>query len=288
MLGKSGKIITDALKHAYLHYFGFPISDTDKPWVPKLFCNACRTKLYKWSLGENVYFSFSLPMLWREPKNHVDDCYFCLMNVVGINARKLAQYKYHDVSSVSKPVPRTSSDPLPVCPGASENAQKSSTPSPPTSDSSDFVMEGNHLISQSELSDLIRDLHLSKQKAELLASRLQGWKYLDSQTRVTIYRKRNEALRQFFKKEGNVCFCDDINGLFDAMNTPYDQKEWRLFIDGSKYSLKAALLHNGNKKPSIPVLHAVQTKECYDTMRTILAKIKYNEHQWKICGDLKV
>ncbi|EFN81509.1 hypothetical protein EAI_11433, partial [Harpegnathos saltator] len=77
-------------------------------------------------------------------------------------------------------------------------------------------------------------------------------------------------------------------GLFDVMNTPYDRNEWRLFIDGSKYSLKAALLHNGNEKPSIPIAHAVQTKECYDTMRKILAKIKYNEHQWKICGDLKV
>ncbi|XP_039304135.1 uncharacterized protein LOC120357539 [Solenopsis invicta] len=85
-----------------------------------------------------------------------------------------------------------------------------------------------------------------------------------------------------------MCFCNDIKGLFDVMNTAYDQNEWRLFIDGSKYSLKAALLHIGNKKPSIPIAHAVQTKECYDTMRTILAKIKYNEHQWKICGDLKV
>jgi len=60
-----------------------------------------------------------VPTLWREQKNHVDDYYFCSMNVVGINAKKLARYKYPDVSSVSKPVPRTASDPLPICPGIS-------------------------------------------------------------------------------------------------------------------------------------------------------------------------
>lgn len=89
-------------------------------------------------------------------------------------------------------------------------------------------------------------------------------------------------------KEDNISFCNDINGLFNEMNAPYDRNEWRLFIDGSKYSLKAALLHNGNNKPSIPIAHAVQTKECYETMRKILCFIKYNDHKWKICGDLKV
>ncbi|KDR19280.1 hypothetical protein L798_06074 [Zootermopsis nevadensis] len=37
----------------------------------------------------------------------------------------------------------------------------------------------------------------------------------------------------------------------------YDQKEWRLFIDSSKLSLKAVMLHNGNVKASVPVAHCV-------------------------------
>lgn len=277
MLGRIGKVMTNALKDVYLHYFGFAVANTDKLWVPNMFCNACRTKLYKWSMGEKVYFTFSLPMLWRNPKNHVNDCYFCLMNV-GINAKKLANYKYPDVSSVSKPFPRTSNDPLPVCPGASGNAGETSTTSPMSS-GSEVIMEERHLISQSELNDLIRDLHLSKQKAELLASRLQQWNYLDRATVVSVYRNRNQELIQFFKKEGKMCFCDNIKGLFDGMTTPYNPNEWRLFIDGSKYSLKAGLIHNGNIKPSVPIAHEVQTKESYSIVRDILAKIKYNEHQ---------
>ena len=37
----------------------------------------------------------------------------------------------------------------------------------------------------------------------------------------------------------------------------HDPDEWRLFIDSSKASLKAVLLHNVNQNPSVPVAHAV-------------------------------
>jgi len=35
------------------------------------------------------------------------------------------------------------------------------------------------------------------------------------------------------------------------------------YIDSSKVSLKAVLLHNGNTQPSIPSAHAVHKKETY-------------------------
>lgn len=119
IVSKKGKVMTDSLKNAYLHYFGFAVGDTEKPWVPKLFCNACRTKLYKWSMGDKIYFLYSMPMLWKEPQNHIDDCYFCLAKVVGINSKNYKSLKYPEVSSVSKPVPRHKDDRLPVCPGTS-------------------------------------------------------------------------------------------------------------------------------------------------------------------------
>ena len=65
-------------------------------------------------------------------------------------------------------------------------------------------MEEKHLLSQRELSDLIHHLNLSKQRAELLASRLQEWKHLDPKTQLTIYRNRNLVILPFFKKENDV------------------------------------------------------------------------------------
>jgi hypothetical protein len=86
----------------------------------------------------------------------------------------------------------------------------------------------------------------------------------------------------------NLCFCNNVSGLFEALGYTYDPNEWRLFIDASKRSLKAVLLHNGNIQPSIPLAHSVHLKESYQNMVILMNAIKYDTHNWKICGDLKV
>jgi hypothetical protein len=47
----------------------------------------------------------------------------------------------------------------------------------------------------------------------------------------------------------------------EALGHQHNTPEWRLFIDSSKVGLKAVLLHNGNKYPSVPLAHAVNMKE---------------------------
>ena len=63
--------------------------------------------------------------------------------------------------------------------------------------------------------------------------------------------------------------------------------EWRPFIDSSKVSLKAVLLHNGNVLPFIPVAHAFGIKESDDSMKQLLQCLKYDTYKWNICADLK-
>lgn len=43
-------------------------------------------------------------MAWREPKNHVDDCYFCLTNISGFNAYSRKRIKYPNLPSSIKPI----------------------------------------------------------------------------------------------------------------------------------------------------------------------------------------
>ena len=88
--------------------------------------------------------------------------------------------------------------------------------------------------------------------------------------------------------EGDLVYYNDIDGLMATLRITHDPDEWRLFIDSSKTSLKAVLLHNGNVLPSIPVGHAVHLKETYDNMKQLLRCIKYGQNQWQLCGDLKV
>jgi hypothetical protein len=68
----------------------------------------------------------------------------------------------------------------------------------------------------------------------------------------------------------------------------YDPSTWCLFIDSSKRSLKAVLLHNRNVLASVPLAHSTKLSKSYETLELVLEKIKYHKHEWRICGDLKV
>ncbi|ESN93095.1 hypothetical protein HELRODRAFT_165255 [Helobdella robusta] len=276
------------------------VGDQDKSWAPHICCNTCSVTLREW-LKNKRFLAFAVPMAWREPKNHTDDCYFCLTPYVkaGLSMKKLGTVNYPNLPSAIRPIPHSDSLPVPTPSQSYEieaenegtneiEEEKESQPS--TSNDSDFVSTDNapHRLSQAELSDLVRDLDLSQEKAELLGSRLKQWNLLQSDVKVSYFRKRQQNLVRFFEKKNSLVVCVDIYGLMYCLNLNYDPTEWRLFIDSSKLSLKAVLLHNGNHLPSVPIGHAAHKKETYRNMKILLNSINYNEHKWKICGDLKV
>ena len=121
-------------------------------------------------------------------------------------------------------------------------------------------------------------MKLPKSKAELLGSRLQHLNLLESDARISLFCDSQKDLIQFFLMEGDLVYCNDIDGLMATLRITHDPDEWRLFIDSFKTILKAVLLHNGNDLPSIPVGHAVHMKETYDNMKQLLRCIKYEQH----------
>ena len=74
----------------------------------------------------------------------------------------------------------------------------------------------------------------------------------------------------------------------EVLGHEYNPDQWHLVIDSSKVSLKVVQLHNGNRFPSVPLAHAANMKESYESMKLLLGKIKYDEFKCKLCGDLKV
>jgi len=66
---------------------------------------------------------------------------------------------------------------------------------PSSSRDADYLLStdsSNHKIREGELNDPIRDLELQKNKAELLASRLQQWNLLHHSVKATTFRTRNQ------------------------------------------------------------------------------------------------
>ena len=62
------------------------------------------------------------------------------------------------------------------------------------------------LLFQKHLNDLIGDLCLSKQKIELLASKLEKLNLVEKDVKVSHYRKQNKDLSKAFKVLGSLCY----------------------------------------------------------------------------------
>lgn len=146
------------------------------------------------------------------------------------------------------------------------------------------------LINQNQLDSIVAKLELTQRKSEELASFLNSNNLLAPGTKVTAYRSRQASLQSFFvvNDEKTSAYCPDVGKLMDAMEIKYEVDDWRLFIDSSKLSLKAVLLHKTNKKFPVPIAYSTETKETYDVLENILKMVNYNKHMWRICCDLKV
>lgn len=297
---KQKRPITSIVRTAYFHYFGTKVGDQDKRWAPKICCNTCSVNLRSWLNNKGRSMSFAVPMIWRESTNHTDDCYFCMTPPLqhGMSRKKKWSVEYPNIPSAIRPVPHGDDLPIPQPPEnyqlqddeAEDNEEETVETQMPLDPNykPQLVSVEPHKLTQSELSDLIRDLDLPKDKAELLGSRLKQWNLLKPDVKVTLYRNRQKELMPYFQQKNNLVACCNINDLMRSLNMEHNPDEWRLFIDSSKTSLKAVLLHNGNVFPSIPVGYAAHMKETYENMKFLLTEIRYDEFQWQICGDLKV
>ena len=163
-IAKQRQNISTFVKQAYHAYFGIKLGDQDKLWAPHTVCRYCVESLRLWSKGKKKAMPFAIPMVWREPKNHGDDCYFCSCNVQGYNSSNRKDIVYPDLFSARRPVAHDKDLPVPVPPASHELLYVSSSPAEIEGASQDESYEpagGSstpQLSTQDELNDLVRDL----------------------------------------------------------------------------------------------------------------------------------
>lgn len=141
-------------------------------------------------------------MIWREAKNHSDDYYFCSCCVQGFNLKNKKEISYPNLPSAIRPTPHGPELPVPTPPDTLDNIlDKPDQQSSSDDDSEDCFDPGSNepkLFKQSELNDLVRDLGLPKDSAEVLGSRLKERHLLALGTSFSWYRYKEKEFLQFF------------------------------------------------------------------------------------------
>jgi hypothetical protein len=80
---------------------------------------------------------------------------------------------------------------------------------------------------------------------------------------VSFYTNSQSNIENYFSIVDDLVYCKDVCEFMEELQLQHAAKQWRFFIDSSKVSLKAVLLHNGNKHPSVPLAHVVHINEIY-------------------------
>ena len=57
-----------------------------------------------WKNGKRKSMPFAIPMVWRGGKDHIMDCYFCMINLKEINRKNKHHLQYFDVPSATRPI----------------------------------------------------------------------------------------------------------------------------------------------------------------------------------------
>ena len=176
---------------AYKAYFGVQVGDQDNSWAPHMVCGSCRSTLESWYRGEKRKLKFGVPRIRREPTDHTNNFYFCMVVVTGHRrGKKTDVFDYPDLPSSLRPVMHYEELPVHNPPPVITRDDCTSSSSKTEDARHDVFLADDtqaipHFPNQAELNDLIRDLGITKSKAELLTSRLKQWNLLDESCRVT-------------------------------------------------------------------------------------------------------
>lgn len=222
--------ITASVENGYNCCFNQRIVNLHKPWVPSICCTYCRRNL-SGAVNGKKKMPFSTPMIWREPANHTDDCYFCLVQIQGHSAKSKDLIVYPRLKSVDHPIFSESDNPLPRI-NTPMNEQVQDTVSPENCMERESMSDSNFelptakrikkeiplpsLINQGQLDDLIRDMDLPKCKAEIMGSRFKEWGLITPEVRISRYRTRDNAFHDFFYQRSGLVLLLQCGGSYGS------------------------------------------------------------------------
>jgi hypothetical protein len=110
------KPLLQLMRKGYDLYFGCKVRDQDKVWAPKICCSSCSRTLAGWLTGTHKLMRSALPMVWRQPREHLNNCYFCMTKITGFSRFSMHKMECPNIPITLRPVSHDDSVPLPKLP----------------------------------------------------------------------------------------------------------------------------------------------------------------------------
>ena len=198
-----------------MHILAMKLGDQDESWAPHMVCKRCTEHLRQWSKGTRESMNFGIPMIWREPSNHATDCYFCAINIMGINKKIAAHW-----SVPICPTPHSEEIPVPIFEDTCTEESSSSEDETQSIATTNNNNEQPKLFSQNKLNDLVQNLNLPKDSAEHLASRLKDKNMLNDEVRISFFCTRHQEFIRYFAHEKDLIYCNGIVELLIHLGIP--------------------------------------------------------------------
>jgi hypothetical protein len=143
-----------------------------------------------------------------------------MVNVAGYNKKNRKGITYPNLLSAIRPVPHGPDLPVPSPPDNVGDESENSSLQPHTEEMYFEPHQYDRPIdkfTQSELNDLIRELQLTKEKSELLCSRLHEKNMLASGVKFSWCRNREKEFLKYYAQEDQLLFCTDIRNLLHQL-----------------------------------------------------------------------
>jgi len=275
------------LQLLYWKYFKSSCLDLQKEFTPSYICSTCQRYLYEFKNNPLFCFPFSCPAIWTEFSSHENgECYFCTTKRPALKRKA----EYNNCSNCK--IPKSTAPDLATRSSQLHLAIDTSDEECFDENDSDFVPNINCEFewSMDTFNDFCRELNLTRRKSKKCLQMLRKDSIIKSKLANISMRQidsRNHAFIPLFSNVDGYAFCNDIEGLFNLLGVNYSSCDWCLFIDGSSFSLKAALMSKNNQYPTIPLVYC-KVKESRESLKKILDLIKYEDNNWITMCDLKV
>ena len=114
VITKYRSLVSEEIKTQYRDFFGICLGDKDKKWAPYSVCKLCINSLSTSSRSKENGNTFSVPMVWCKPVDHLSDCYFCAVNTQGISNKNRKSITYPNLKSAIRPVPFMKDEARPI------------------------------------------------------------------------------------------------------------------------------------------------------------------------------